>query len=85
MKKSGTVSVKSALPAVGVPLCVPHAPVLMSMIISSSPGNGLRARTWDACLYGGFTREASGHNPRASQALRLKRRHEHKLLDFNQY
>src|SRR5674536_168654 len=26
----------------------------------SSPGNGLRARTWDACLYGGFTREASG-------------------------
>ena len=49
----------------------------------SSPGNGLRARTWDACLYGGFTREASGHNPRASQALRLKRRHEHKLLDFN--
>ena len=50
----------------------------------SSPGNGLRARTWDACLYGGFTREASGHNPRASQALRLKRRHEHKLLDFNE-
>ena len=49
----------------------------------SSPGNGLRARTWDACLYGGFTREASGHNPRSSQALRLKRRHEHKLLDFN--
>jgi ferredoxin len=49
----------------------------------SSPGNGLRARTWDACLYGGFTREASGHNPRASQALRLKRRHEHKLHHFN--
>ena len=50
----------------------------------SSPGNGLRARTWDACLYGGFTREASGHNPRSSQALRLKRRHEHKLLNFNE-
>ena len=48
-----------------------------------SSGNGLRARTWDACLYGGFTREASGHNPRTSQALRLKRRHEHKLLHFN--
>ncbi|MBN1474739.1 MAG: 4Fe-4S dicluster domain-containing protein [Syntrophaceae bacterium] len=48
-----------------------------------SPGNGLRLRAWDACLYGGFTREASGHNPRASQALRLKRRHEHKLLDYN--
>jgi ferredoxin len=49
-----------------------------------SPGNGLRARIWDACLYGGFTKEASGHNPRASQALRLKRRHEHKLLHYNE-
>ncbi len=50
----------------------------------SAPGKGVRARTWDACLYGGFTREASGHNPRATQALRLKRRHEHKLLYFNE-
>jgi sulfhydrogenase subunit beta (sulfur reductase) len=49
----------------------------------SSPGSGLRARAWDACLYGGFTREASGHNPRSTQALRLKRRHEHKLLYYN--
>ncbi len=46
-------------------------------------GNGLRVRAWDACLYGGFTREASGHNPRGKQAIRLKRRHEHKLLDYN--
>ena len=42
-----------------------------------------RLRAWDACLYGGFTREASGHNPRIIQSLRLKRRHEHKLLDYN--
>jgi ferredoxin len=48
------------------------------------PGNGVRARSWDACLYGGFTREASGHNPRGTQALRLKRRHEHKLLYYNE-
>jgi sulfhydrogenase subunit beta (sulfur reductase) len=46
-------------------------------------GSGERIRTWDACLYGGFTKEASGHNPRATQGLRLKRRHEHKLLYFN--
>ncbi len=46
-------------------------------------GEGIRLRAWDACLYSGFTREASGHNPRASQASRLKRRHEHKLLDYN--
>ena len=49
----------------------------------TSPGQGLRERSWDACLFGGFTREASGHNPRPTQALRLKRRHEHKLLDYH--
>ncbi len=43
-------------------------------------GSGERMRSWDACLYAGFTKEASGHNPRHSQALRIKRRHEHKLL-----
>jgi sulfhydrogenase subunit beta (sulfur reductase) len=49
----------------------------------SSPGSGLRARDWDTCLFGGFTREASGHNPRSTQASRLQRRHEHKLLYYN--
>ena len=38
-----------------------------------------RERQWDACLYEGFTREASGHNPRASKAARLKRRFFHKM------
>jgi ferredoxin len=38
-----------------------------------------RERQWDACLYEGFTREASGHNPRAAKAERLKRRFFHKL------
>jgi ferredoxin len=50
----------------------------------TGPGEGIRERTWDACLFGGFTREASGHNPRTTQALRLKRRHEHKLLHYRQ-
>jgi sulfhydrogenase subunit beta (sulfur reductase) len=49
----------------------------------SGVGQGIRERSWDACLFGGFTREASGHNPRPVQALRLKRRHEHKLLDYH--
>lgn len=47
-------------------------------------GVGLRARTWDTCLWEGFTREASGHNPRPDQAARLRRRHEHKLLHFQE-
>jgi len=38
-----------------------------------------RERSWDACLYSGFTREASGHNPRALKAERLKRRFFHKM------
>jgi len=42
------------------------------------PG-GVRVRTWDSCSYSGFTREASGHNPRAKKAERLKRRFYHKL------
>lgn len=49
----------------------------------SAPGSGIRVRSWDVCLLGGFTREASGHNPRPTQALRLKRRHEHKMLYYN--
>jgi sulfhydrogenase subunit beta (sulfur reductase) len=53
-------------------------------VIDRKVGNssGERLRTWDACLYAGFTKEASGHNPRSSQGLRLKRRHEHKLLYY---
>jgi ferredoxin len=40
---------------------------------------GKRVRTWDSCMYGGFTREVSGHNPRAVQKERVKRRYYHKL------
>jgi ferredoxin len=38
-----------------------------------------RERSWDACLYAGFTREASGHNPRVVRGERLKRRFFHKM------
>jgi ferredoxin len=38
-----------------------------------------RERSWDACLYEGFTREASAHNPRLVRAERLKRRFFHKM------
>jgi len=49
----------------------------------ASPGNGIRFRSWDACLFAGFTRETSGHNPRPTQGTRLQRRHEHKLRHFH--
>lgn len=50
----------------------------------TEPGGGLRVRAWDACLYGGLTREASGHNPRPTQSSRVRRRYEHKFLYYNE-
>jgi len=41
--------------------------------------SGKRWRNWDACVFEGYTREASGHNPRHEKWLRTARRYEHKL------
>ncbi len=38
-----------------------------------------RSRMWDSCQFDGFMREASGHNPLGSEALRTRRRIHHKL------
>ena len=40
---------------------------------------GGRQRNWDACVFEGYTREASGHNPRKEKWMRTSRRYEHKL------
>lgn len=40
---------------------------------------GERIRIWDTCIFEGYTREASGHNPRKTKDLRTARRYEHKL------
>ncbi len=42
-------------------------------------GAAARYRNWDGCVFEGYTREASGHNPRKAKALRTARRYEHKL------
>jgi ferredoxin len=42
-------------------------------------GSGVRRRNWDGCIFEGYTREASGHNPRHKKTLRTARRFEHKL------
>lgn len=42
-------------------------------------GGWIRARLWDSCQFPAFTMEASGHNPRAAQAERMKRRFHHKV------
>jgi len=38
----------------------------------------VRCRSWDSCQYSGFTREASGHNPRPTFGTRIQRRFYHK-------
>ena len=38
-----------------------------------------RFRNWDTCVFSGFTKEASGFNPRPTKWLRASRRYEHKL------
>ena len=40
---------------------------------------GRRERCWDSCQYAGYSREASGHNPRAATGSRIQRRFYHKL------
>jgi len=42
-------------------------------------GATLRSRVWDSCQFDAFMREASGHNPLGSEALRTRRRIHHKL------
>ncbi|PLX94865.1 MAG: hypothetical protein C0619_01895 [Desulfuromonas sp.] len=42
-------------------------------------GGTERSRVWDSCQFDGFMREASGHNPLGSEALRTRRRIHHKL------
>ena len=41
-----------------------------------------RYRTWDACQFGLFTLEASGHDPRPTQKHRIRQRMMHKLSFF---
>jgi ferredoxin len=38
-----------------------------------------RSRMWDSCQLDGFMREASGHNPLGTEAMRTRRRIHHKL------
>jgi ferredoxin len=42
-------------------------------------GAGIRIRNWDSCMFPLFTKETSGHNPRASQKERWRQRVMHKF------
>jgi len=54
-----------------------------NVLDEKSADSGRRWRNWDACVFEGYTREASGHNPRLKKWVRTSRRYEHKLkYDF---
>jgi ferredoxin len=44
--------------------------------------SGVRIRTWDHCMSYMFTQEASGHNPRAPKASRMRNRIGHKFCYY---
>lgn len=46
------------------------------------PSGGRRLRSWDNCMSSLFTREASGHNPRARKAQRMRNRVSHKFCTY---
>lgn len=50
---------------------------VMDLLKSNDEYN--RIRTWDSCMFAGFTKEASGHNPRLEKKERVYRRYYHKL------
>jgi ferredoxin len=43
---------------------------------------GERIKSWDSCMFPQYTLEASGHNPRAHKAQRLRNRVGHKFLYY---
>ena len=43
---------------------------------------GRRLRSWDSCMFAHFTKEASGHNPRAQKSKRLRNRVAHKFTHY---
>ncbi|MCL5883043.1 MAG: 4Fe-4S dicluster domain-containing protein [Actinobacteria bacterium] len=45
----------------------------------SGDRKGERLRSWDACMFYVYTQEASGHNPRPTQAHRYRNRINHKF------
>lgn len=51
----------------------------------ATPQGGRRIRSWDYCMSPLFTREASGHNPRAAKAARMRNRVSHKYWYTPEY
>lgn len=49
------------------------------LVHSEESNTGVRCRSRDSCIFSGYTRETSGHNPRLRQEARAYRWYTHKL------
>lgn len=75
---------KIAFPCVNCRVCTYVCPTCHCFTITDETlgEKGARATVWDSCQSSGFTREASGHNPRESGADRARQRIMHKFSYF---
>ncbi len=74
-----------ALACHGCGVCAAVCPTCHCFDIVDEPdgvSSGTRRRNWDTCQSARFTVHASGHNPRADQAARLRQRLLHKFLYY---
>ncbi len=70
-----------ALACMGCGTCAYVCPTCHCFDIVDEGGlvDGRRIKNWDACGFGLFTKEAAGHNPRATQPARYRQRVMHKF------
>lgn len=72
---------KHAEACVGCGVCTFLCPTCICFDVRDDAisGRGLRYRCWDTCQFADFSREASGHDPRAEQWQRQRNRISHKF------
>ena len=75
---------EQALRCLGCGACAFVCPtcVCFDLVEEGDARGGRRLRTWDSCAGPGFTRHASGHNPRETQGQRWRQRIYHKFATY---
>lgn len=73
-------------PCLGCSICTYACPSCSCFDVADlgSEACGERCRSWDSCTFGLFTRHATGHNPRPTQAARYRQRVLHKFAYYPQ-
>ncbi|MDR0871464.1 MAG: 4Fe-4S dicluster domain-containing protein [Planctomycetaceae bacterium] len=78
------VYAETSLRCVGCGACTYICPTCHCFDIVDEGGaaKGSRVKNWDTCQFALFTLHASGHNPRANQAVRQRNRVQHKFAIY---